>query len=296
MVSIVGCEVGSRNYVWVTDLAPTEKPLLIVMAAGLGSRFGGVKQLARVGPEGEAFFDLSIKDALTAGYGDVAIIVRSEIEDDVRTHVASQHGQLPVRYVRQDDLGPDRAKPWGTLHAVLSSAGVIDRPYTVINADDYYGPQSFVLGAELMGRLAPGKAGNVAFELGYTVPPSGSVTRAVTEVTDGRLTAIVETDECERLADGTFSAGGETVPATTPVSMNFWCFHHSIMGDFQHQWDGFLAEHADEEKAEIQLPTVVGDLMDANKLEVEVIQSPERWIGITNPEDLELAKKALADR
>ncbi|MEM9652263.1 MAG: NTP transferase domain-containing protein [Actinomycetota bacterium] len=273
-----------------------QKPLLVIMAAGLGSRFGGVKQLARVGPNDEAFLDLSIKDGVAAGFGDVVLIVRSDIEADVREQIVAQHGDLPVHYVRQDDLGPPRDKPWGTLHAVLSAVDVIDRPYAVINADDYYGPKSFELGAACMARLTPGRAANVAFEMGHTVPPSGSVTRAVTAVEDGYLTAIVETDECQRLADGTFSANGETVPGTTPVSMNFWCFHNATNQDFQERWETFLAANRNEAKAEAQLPTIVGELMADGRLVVEVVSSPEQWIGITNPEDFELAKAALADR
>lgn len=272
------------------------KPLLVIMAAGLGSRFGGVKQLARVGPGDEAFLDLSIKDGLAAGFGEIVLIVRSDIEADVREQIEAQHGDLAVHYVRQDDLGPPRDKPWGTLHAVLSAVAVIDRPYAVINADDYYGPQSFVLGAECMTRLKPGLAANVAFQLGRTVPPSGSVTRAVTEVRDGHLSAIVETDECQRLEDGTFSANGQTVAGDTPVSMNFWCFHDSANTDFQERWETFLAANADMPKAEAQLPTVVGELMADGRMAVEVVSSPEQWIGITNPEDLELARAALASR
>ncbi len=266
------------------------------MAAGLGSRFGGVKQLARVGPGDEAFLDLSIKDGRAAGFGEVVLIVRSDIEADVREQIRAQHGDLPVHYVRQDDFGPARDKPWGTLHAVLSAIAVLDRPYAVINADDYYGPQSFVLGAACMGRLEPGLAANVAFELGKTVPPSGSVTRAVTEVDDGFLTAIVETEDCRRMDDGTFSAGGRPIPGDTPVSMNFWCFHQSINAEFQERWEKFLAENRDRPKAEAMLPTVVGELLAGGRLRVEVVSSPEQWIGITNPEDFDLARAALATR
>ncbi len=275
----------------------SDRPRLVIMAAGLGSRFGGVKQLARVGPAGEAFLDLSISDARLAGFGDIVLIVRSDIEADVREHIAEQHGpDLPVRYVRQDDLGPERAKPWGTLHAVLSAAEVLDTPYAVINADDYYGPETFRLGHERVSGLTPGVAANVAFELGHTVPPSGSVTRAVTEVVDGRLTAIVETEDCQRLPDGTFAAGGVPVPGDTPVSMNFWCFHPSANDDFEERWESFLAVNRTEAKAEAMLPTVVGELMAAGRMVVEVVSSPERWIGVTNPEDLEPAKRALAKR
>ena len=215
----------------------------------------------------------------------------------MRAHIVDQHGEdLPVRYLRQDDLGPERSKPWGTLHAVLSALEALDTSYAVINADDYYGPATFALGRECIARLEPGVAANVAFDLGHTVPPSGSVTRAVTEVVDGKLTAIVETEDCQRLDDGTFSAGGRAVPGDTPVSMNFWCFHPSINADFQERWKAFLAANRNEAKAEAQLPTVIGELMADGRLVVEVVSSPERWIGITNPEDFDLAKSALAVR
>lgn len=272
------------------------KPALVIMAAGLGSRFGGVKQIAQVGPRGEAILDFSIIDGRAAGFGDVVVIIRSEIEDDVRHHLDQLHPGLPVRFVRQDDLGPARAKPWGTLHAVLSAAGAIDGPFAVINADDYYGPGSFRLAVGAMAELDPGRALNVAFELGRTVPPSGAVTRAVTEVADGYLTAIVETDGCERLADGSYVAGGRPVPGSTPVSMNFWCFHQSALDQFAQRWEEFRHHHGDDPKAECQLPTVVGELMEAGRMKVRVMASAEQWIGITNPEDFELVKGALLAR
>jgi NDP-sugar pyrophosphorylase family protein len=272
-----------------------EKPQVVIMAAGLGSRFGGVKQLARVGPSGEAFLDFAIKEARAAGLGQVVMIVRSDIEADVVEHIRDQHGDLPVVYVRQDDLGPPRDKPWGTLHAILSAADVIDRPFTVLNADDYYGPRSYRLAAECIDRLRPGRAANVAFEMGNTVPPHGAVTRAVCRVSEGLLTDIVETEGCQRNGDGTYSAGGRQVPADTLVSMNLWCFHHSILRDLAERWDVFLAANAGDAKAEAQLPTIVGQLMADDRLTVEVVSSPERWIGITNPDDLELAEETFAD-
>ncbi|MDH3294526.1 MAG: NTP transferase domain-containing protein [Acidimicrobiia bacterium] len=278
----------------MSDNDTATSPLLVIMAAGLGSRFGGVKQLARVGPQGEAFLDFSIKDALAAGFGRVVMIVRRDIEDDIRAHIDSQHSDLDVVYVRQDDLGPPREKPWGTLHAVLSAAEAIDRPFAVLNADDYYGAKSFQQAAEFMADIEPGRAANVVFEIGKTVPPSGSVTRAVCQVADGMLINIVETEDCRRNEDGTFSAGGVEVPADTPVSMNMWCFHHSVMADLWERWDAFMAANRDDAKAEAQLPTVVGQLMADGRTTVDVVSSPERWIGITNPEDLELAKKAFA--
>ncbi len=266
------------------------------MAAGLGSRFGGVKQLARVGPNGEAFLDFSIKDALAAGFGSVVMIVRSEIEADVRDHMAEQHPDLDAVYVRQDDLPPARDKPWGTLHAVLSAAGAVETPFAAINADDYYGPSSFELAAAQLAESAEGKGANVAFLLGNTVPPKGAVTRALCEVAAGTLAAIVETEGCERLADGRLMAGGAEVPDETSASMNLWCFDHSILPLFDEKWRTFLAANRDEPKAECQLPTVVGELIDEGRLVVDVVSSAEQWIGITNPGDEELATAALSHR
>ncbi len=279
----------------MSDEATTNAPQLVIMAAGLGSRFGGVKQLAKVGPEDEAFLDFSIKEARLVGFGSIVMIVRSDIEADVVEHIANQHGDLPVIYVRQDDLPPARDKPWGTLHAVLSAADVIDRPFAVINADDYYGLESFRMAMAALANSEAGKAANVAFEVGNTLPPSGSVTRGVCQVADGRLTGIVETEECQRLDDGTISAGGQTVDADTPVSMNMWCFDQSVLSDFQERWDAFLAVNSDEAKAEAQLPTIVGELMADGRMTVDVVSSPEEWIGITNPEDFDLAREAFAN-
>lgn len=273
------------------------KPTLVIMAAGLGSRFGGVKQLARVGPNHEAFLDFSIKDARAAGFDRIVLIVRSEIEADVQDHLAEQHPAADFFVlVRQDDLGPPRDKPWGTLHAVLSASAAITTDFCVINADDYYGPSSFQLAYDAIDRLEANEAANVAFELGKTVPPRGAVTRAVCAVADGALTAIVETDGCERLSDGRLSAAGEIVPDDTPSSMNMWCFRGDALPDFQERWDVFFAENSGEAKAECQLPTVVSELMAADRMSVAVSASSEQWIGITNPEDLELARVALADR
>ena len=269
-------------------------PTLVIMAAGLGSRFGGVKQLAVVGDAGESIMDFSIRHAIEAGFADVVLIVRSDIEDDVRAHVANVHGDdVTVRYVRQDDLGPGRAKPWGTLHAVLSARPAVSAPFAVINADDFYGPRTYQVAAEWLRTIEPGQSANIAFDLGATVPPSGAVTRGICEVSDGGLVSIVETEGCERLADGRLMAGGVEVADDTPASMNFWGFHPDSFDGFQQRWDAFFAARGAEEKAECQLPTVVGELMAEGALDVDVLSSPETWIGITNPDDLDLVRAAL---
>lgn len=270
------------------------------MAAGLGSRFGGVKQLARVGPDGEAIIDFSIIDALSAGYRRIVLIVRSDIEADVRAHVEARHGLAPhdaeVVYVRQDDLGPPRDKPWGTLHAVVSAAGAIASPFTVINADDYYGPSTFSVARSCLDEVGPADAVNVVFQISQTVPPAGAVTRGVVEVDDGNLVGIVETEGCRRRDDGLFEAGGVVVPATTPVSMNLWCFHPGVLEPFRERWEAFRQRVGSDPRAECQLPTVVGELMANDRLRVRVLHSTEQWIGITNPDDLELTRATLAHR
>lgn len=286
---MVGTESRGSEHVWVN-------PTLVIMAAGLGSRFGGVKQLARVGPNSEAILDFSIKDAKAAGFGPIVLVIRGEIQADVQTHLAEQHPGLEVTYVLQEDLGPARDKPWGTLHAILSARDAIDRPFAVINADDYYGANSFVLAAKEIATIEPGISANIAFELGKTVPPRGAVTRARCDVTDGKLVAIVETDGCERLESGELVADGVVVGEQTQVSMNLWCFHNEIMADFEERWEHFFAANATQEKAECQLPTVIGELMGDDRLVVRVTSSQEQWIGITNPEDLALAQADLSSR
>lgn len=273
-----------------------QKPALIVMAGGLGSRFGGVKQLARVGKNQEAIPDFSINDGLAGGFGRVILIIRTDIEADVREHMEEQHPDLEITYVFQDHLGPPRDKPWGTLHAALSAEAEIKEPFALINADDYYGPQTFQIAADQLQSLEAGQAANIAFQLGNTVPPRGAVTRALLVTEDGNMTGIAETDGCERLESGVLMADGVAVPETTECSMNFWCFHPSVMPDFQAEWDAFFAVNADEPKAECFLPTVAGNLVEAGRLSVAVVSSPEQWIGITNPEDLELARTTLGQR
>lgn len=268
---------------------------LVVLAAGLGSRFGGTKQLEAVGPDGEAFLDYAIRDAAAAGIGRTVLIVRTDIEEMVREHVARHHGaDADIALECQDRLGPPRAKPWGTVHAVLAAAPSIDGPFVVVNADDHYGPVSYRLAADAITRVGPDRAGLVAFRLGNTVPERGSVSRGVCRVADGRLVDIDEHLTIERTADGLRSEHGP-LPDDTPVSMNLWCFDASMIGRLRGRFEAFLVGSADDPKAECLLPVEVGGLMD-DDLVVEVLDSPERWIGVTNPEDLEAARGLLARR
>jgi len=264
------------------------------MAAGLGSRFGGVKQLAAVGPDGEVILDYTIRDAVAAGVDEVVLIVRNDILANTEAHVRSIHGaDLPLRLVCQDDLGPPRDKPWGTVHAVLSAAEAIDSPFILANADDYYGQRSFKIAFDRLGDLNSARGLLVAFAVDQTLPATGSVTRGVCQVEDGLLKGIDETDGLHFAPDGSIAAGESAIDSSTPVSMNLWAFDPSIMSALQSRWETFYAANAQEPKAECLLPTEISGLMDGG-FTVELAQSPETWTGLTNPDDLETVRTQIA--
>ncbi len=264
------------------------------MAAGLGSRFGGVKQLAAVGPDGEVILDYTIRDAVAAGVDEVVLIVRHDILDDTAAHLRSIHGaDLPLTLVCQDDLGPPRDKPWGTVHAVLSAAGAIDSPFILANADDYYGRRSFQIAFDRLGDLDANRGLLVAFAVDNTLPSNGSVTRGVCQVDDGLLKGINETDGLHFEPDGSIAAGTTLIDPETPVSMNLWAFDPSIMTALQSRWEAFIAANAEQAKAECLLPTEISGLMD-DGYTVELASSPETWTGLTNPDDLETVRAQIA--
>ncbi|MDH3707949.1 MAG: NTP transferase domain-containing protein [Acidimicrobiia bacterium] len=272
-------------------------PTLVVMAAGLGSRFGGTKQLVGVGPRGEAFLDFAVGDARAAGVDQVVMIVRTDIQADVERHLGRFCADVPITMVRQDELGPHRAKPWGTAHAILSAAEVIDSAFLVVNADDYYGTIGYQLGVETL-RTHPDDAALVAFRLANTLPTVGAVSRGVCAADDGYLVELVETHGIARADDGVIRSEdpvGEHADDTM-VSMNMWAFPTSILDQLSARWPTWLEAHGDQEKSEFLLPSVVDELRADGELRVRVLESPDRWVGVTNPDDLEPAREALADR
>ena len=272
---------------------------LVIMAAGLGSRFGGTKQLAEVGPNGEAFLDFAIMDGRAAGCDRVVLIIRTDIEQDVRAHLERQYGSLDGFYlVRQDDLGPARDKPWGTAHAVLSARSAVPGQFIVVNADDYYGPTSFQLAADLLHGADDQTAGLVAFELAKTLPTVGAVSRGLCEVDGDSLLSIDETHGLERGSDGVIRSqdpAGEHGDDAL-VSMNMFAFPQSLFAHLASDWELFFAEYGDESKTEFLLPDVVDGLRESGELIVHVPRSSEEWIGVTNPDDLEPAREKLRHR
>ena len=272
---------------------------LVIMAAGLGSRFGGTKQLVEIGPNGEAFLDFAIADGRAAGCEQVVLIIRTDIEDDVRSHLERHYGSTEgFVLVRQDDFGPRRDKPWGTAHAVLSTAAVVKGPFIVVNADDYYGRSSYQLAADALAAGDPGVGALVAFELAKTLPSEGGVSRGVCAVADGELVSITETHGIVRRDDGVIVSEdppGE-LDAGTLVSMNMFAFPQALFEHLSSQWDEFYAEFADDPKREYLLPDVVDRLRRSGELRVVVPTSTEEWIGVTNPNDLEPARALIANR
>lgn len=273
------------------------------MAAGVGSRYGGTKQLAQVGPAGEAFLDFAIADAVAAGAHKVVIVVRTAIADDIRQHVDSRHHTLAsagieVAYVRQDELGPPRTRPWGTAHAALAAAPEVSGPFVICNADDYYGTSAFASLAESLPDMGDTEAVLCCYQLGFTLPIRGAVSRGVCDVDDNHLVSIVEHHGVSRHVNG--SIASENPPAnlqeSTLVSMNLWAFPPIMFDWIASGFQRFLLEHADDPDAEYILPEVVSSKMADGALTVRTVITDERWTGITNPDDLADARTILAQR
>ena len=272
------------------------KSSLVLMAAGLGSRFGGTKQLVPVGKNGETLLDFTIQDALRVGMTDVVIIVRSEIVNDMKSHVERLHPEgLDFRFVLQDRYGPARAKPWGTTHAVISASEAVEGPFILANADDYYGPSSIEVASEQLPNLDEQSAALITFELNKTLSSSGPVTRGVCDVQNGLLAEVIETEGLfyNESNNEIACVEGNILKPDTPVSMNLWCFHPSILSSLQSLWEEFLEENSHSETVECLLPVCISTLMDRQDFQVSTVPSQEEWTGLTNPDDLELVRNKI---
>lgn len=270
---------------------------LVVMAAGLGSRFGGTKQLAEIGSNGEAFLDFAIVDAVAAGVNKVVLIVRSDIEADVERHLARHHHDVEIAFVLQDMHGPSRNKPWGTGHAVLAAAPEVDGSFIVINADDYYGRSTYAALAEAATDLPDGRSLLAGFRLDQTLPEMGEVSRGICGVDGIELVSLVETHGIGRRDDDSITATDPAGPLADDevASMNCWVFPHRLFDDLESGFAAFLAEHGDEEKTEYLLPKIIHGLMATGEMTVGVVPTSESWVGVTNPDDLEVARRRIAE-
>lgn len=291
-----------------------KKPILVVMAAGMGSRYGGLKQIDPVGKNGEIIMDFSIYDAMRAGFSKVIFIIKEERLQDFKEVVGDRVSRyIPVEYAFQklDDLPegfsvPEgREKPWGTGHAVLAARDLIDAPFAVINADDFYGGEAFrEIGAFLETAEDGGKAhwAMVGYQLQNTLTENGHVARGVCVEKDGILETVVERTRIEKRADGPAYTedGGETwhsLPADATVSMNLWGFTPGFVEDLKRDFRAFLENDVPKNpmKAEYFLPFVVNDQIRAGKADVRVLKSADKWYGVTYKEDKPVVMRALAD-
>lgn len=276
------------------------KPTLFVLAAGMGSRYGGLKQLDGLGPNGETIMDYSIFDAVRGGFGKVVFVIRHTFEDDFRNKIIKKYENvIPVELVFQEldylpegvKLNPERVKPWGTNHAVLMGKDVIKEPFAVINADDFYGRESFAVLADYLKDLN-GKKNDycmVGYRVGNTLSESGSVARGICETNEkGELTSVVERTHIERKDGKVMFKEGEIwteVAENAPVSMNMWGFTPDYFKYSEDFFVQFLKENAENIKAEYFIPLMVNHLIQKNEATVKVLDTPSKWFGVTYAED-----------
>jgi dTDP-glucose pyrophosphorylase len=274
------------------------KPTLLVLAAGMGSRYGGLKQIDPVGPNGETIIDYSIFDAMRAGFGKLVFVIRQDIEAAFREAIGARfEKRLPVEYVFQEldklppgfTVPPNRTKPWGTGQAILMAENVIREPFAAINADDFYGAASFRVLAEHL-RSGSRDYAMVGFVLRNTLSEFGSVARGACNVgLDGYLQGVTELTKIEKDGPGAkyVDAKGamQRLSGDEPVSMNMWGFTTSLFPHLREQLIEFLKQHGQEEKSEMYIPTVVNELVKTGKEKCQVLRSTDPWFGVTYRED-----------
>ena len=290
------------------------KATLVVMAAGIGSRFGGgIKQLEPVGPNGEIIMDYSIKDAMAAGFDKVVFVIRKDLEKDFKEIIGDRIGKIvDVAYAYQElgdipeefrETFKERTKPWGTGQAILCCKDVVKEPFLVINADDYYGKQAYVEAyKELTGpqTAVPGKlnVSMVGFVLKNTLSENGGVTRGVCKVDENHmLKEIVETKNIVKAGEGAkvvSENGDREIDINSPVSMNMWGLYPDFFDVLENGFTEFLAGlNATERKEEYLLPTIIGGLLEEQKVQVKVLESKDKWFGVTYKEDKESVVQAI---
>jgi hypothetical protein len=276
------------------------KPTLLVLAAGMGTRYGGNKQLDEVGPSGETIIDYSIYDAIRAGFGKIVFVIRRDIEEQVKERfVKKLKGKIEVDYVFQEitnlpeglEVSPERQKPWGTSHAILVTSQMIKEPFGVINADDYYGVESFnILHDFLVDDKDPVCYCIIGYKMGNTLSDHGHVNRGVCWVgADGLLKNIVEVRQIEKTAEGAIAPGpdGNTLQFTgnEVVSMNLWGFKPSCYNFLGDEFRAFINKNGKDLKAELDIPTSIDKFVKNGEITIKILMTDERWLGVTYRED-----------
>ena len=263
------------------------------MAAGMGSRYGGLKQLDPVGPSGETIIDYSVYDAIRAGFNKVVFIIRKDFEEDFRSKITNKYkDKIRVEFAFQDlndlpegFLCPEgRVKPWGTGHAILTASQLIHEPFVAINGDDFYGRESFEIVADYY-QYKNATYSMVAFQLDKTLSEFGGVTRGLCTVKNDLLDTVIETGELKRSESGVSSDRDIQLDGSEPVSMNVWGFTPDLFDHLRAMFVDFLHKEGDEMKSEYLIPTVINNLIRSGEKDIHVLRTGSNWFGVTYKED-----------
>ena len=285
------------------------KPTLLVLAAGMASRYGSMKQIQSFGPSGETIMDYSIFDAIRAGFGKVVFVIRKDFEENFRKIFEPKlNGKIATEYVDQQldsftngfAVPAERKKPWGTAHAVLCAKDVIKEPFAVINADDFYGRDAFEKAAQfLTGEVSPKKYCIIGYDLDKTLSEHGTVSRGVCEVNnEGELVSIHERTKIYREGDDIVyeeNDGKHTVPSDSKVSMNFWGFDPAVFPFIEELFHAFLRDNAADPKAEFFIPLIGDAFIQKGLGTIKVIPTSSQWFGVTYKEDAPLVEKDIRE-
>lgn len=288
------------------------KPTLVILAAGMGSRYGGLKQIDPIGPSGETILDYSVYDAIRAGFDKVIFIIRKDIEHDFKdVFVKKLEKYIEIDWVFQEldklpkgfEVPQGRTKPWGTGHAVMMVADKVNEPFAVLNADDFYGAEAFKTLADFFTSQQNEHKHDyamVAYELANTLSDFGSVSRGICQTNEeGYLESVKERTKIQRNTKGIHDteANGILFPLEedTLVSMNFWGFYPSLFGHIEQEFVNFLKSDQDHSRSEFYIPSIVDNLIKSEKEKVKVLRNPGQWFGITYQEDKPLVKKKILE-
>jgi dTDP-glucose pyrophosphorylase len=283
------------------------KPTLLILAAGMGSRYGGLKQIDGIGPNEEPIIEYSIYDAINSGFGKIVFVIRKEFDaafkerfDGFKNRIHIEYAYQPVQVNLEGVDLVERQKPWGTSHAVLVAKDYIQEPFAVINADDYYGAKSFGIMAEfLKNDCSPSVMSMIGYTLYNTLSEHGTVNRGVCQLNaNDELVEVVERTKIAEV-DGKvlYNVGGDEpqaeVDAKSSVSMNYWGFHPSIFEEIENGLHQFIKDHASDPKAEYYIPNIITDMIESKKMAVKVIPTSDNWFGVTYKEDKPMAVQAI---
>jgi NDP-sugar pyrophosphorylase family protein len=284
------------------------KPTLVIMAAGMASRYGSMKQIQQFGPSGETIMDYSIFDAIRAGFGKVVFIIRRDFADDFKAIFEPKlQGKIETEYVFQEmdaylngyQKPADRVKPWGTSHAILCAKDAVKGPFAVINADDFYGSDSFAKAADFLNNeCKPDVYALVGYELSNTLSKHGSVSRGVIDVEDGNMKDVNERLKIYRKEGKMVSEEPDgsklELPEDAKASMNFWCFHPSLFPFLEEEFKKFLEKSGQELKAEFLIPYTADQFVKTGRGVIKVIPTSAQWFGVTYKEDAPIVTESIA--